>query len=1235
MRSGLVSDIGCLDERFNSGPLYDDDYCKRICDAGHRILIAGDVFVYRANETALPHTDDPDSDLPFLEQKNREYFLHKWIPQSESRAQTMKNPLVSVIMATKDGETTIPIAIRSVLAQTYENFELIVVNDGGREIRPIIDKFDDPRIKYMRLEENRGKSYAYNYAIDRAGGEVIAYLDDDDRWNADHLEVTVRELVKFESRMLVYTDYIQIDCKVNQSGVQVPIKKEMKRLKNARYDPVDQGNFIPNFAIVHKKSLFDIERYDERLDFLEDWDAIRRFSKHAYFIHVSKATGEYWINVQGATRNFSILVDKNESATYKYITAKYCITRNQVLLDLYNADNLAGSSEWAAASNIYKNILETDPEYIPALEGHAKCLYNLQQYHKCSKILDQAISCDRNNYAMYVLQGNVLMSHNDFTKAKTWLEFALIVNNDAAALNLLQICYKNLDKKNTSELIKAQIQKKQTEDACAPDQQPPLGESEGDKAELGRLLKIYHTKRPDLQKAFPEVKNRNYVRLLEWVISDDPTDSHKVELRKYKNYYELLLYSLRLSEKNSSLTAKLQEAEASLPDSLKTIQEKDAFIAEIQGDKAELGRQVDALEGDKAELGRQVDALEGDKAELGRQVDALQKELESTKSGFGFRVTMYCGSKIDKLKEARNTASASRRVIRSEGIGAFMHHIREKIRRREFTVAASEIRPSDAEPTRVSDVQDECDSFRYRPRISVLMPTYNTKVAWLDLAISSLRNQAYQDWELCIADDASSHKTKNRIRFWSDRDPRIKVVWSDAHQGISGATNSALGIATGEYVLLLDHDDELGGNAMYEIVKSLNADRTIDMIYSDEDKIDRQGNFVEPFYKPDFSYHLLLSMNYLPHACVMRKSVLDQVGGFDSAYDGAQDYDLFLRIIEKTRRVHHIPKVLYHWRKSPGSGAENALAKDHIYERGNAALQSHLRRMGTDAKSSIGRGHGLYRIDYRISGTPSVDILIPTRQISFLKKCVGSIIEKSTWKNYRLWALVNGKTDYATVRIHDSSCSELMPITGKDGLIGPDLPYNWSRMNNIGAKHTSAPYIVFLNDDTEIISPDWIEQMLQLCQLDNVGVVGSMLIYPNNILQHAGDYITPNVTGDHCFNGMRPDSFEVNGLAQVVRETSAVTSACYMVPREVFERLDGYDESLRNYDDYDFCLRLNESGLVVLYTPYARSYHHESPTRPQINDKSMLSRLKQNHPWATRDRFFRYEWKDMYGRLSK
>jgi len=589
--------------------------------------------------------------------------------------------------------------------------------------------------------------------------------------------------------------------------------------------------------------------------------------------------------------------------------------------------------------------------------------------------------------------------------------------------------------------------------------------------------------------------------------------------------------------------------------------------------------------------------------------------------------------------EFKNIVLTSFRIILNQGFRSFLGHAQKKIKRREFRIVKfTQYTFHQLNDFEIYNIIKEIKNLNYKPRFSVLMPVYNPNPQWLKAAINSVINQLYWNWELCICDDGSTvTETRKILQEYLKIDTRIKVIFSNTNEGISKATNKALTLATGEFVALLDHDDELTIDALYEAAKALNADQNIDFIYSDEDKISADGEYVEPFLKPDFSMEMLRSMNYLIHLAIIRRTLVELVGGFNNKFDGAQDFDLFFRILEKTDRVHHIRKILYHWRKSPISGAYDPLAKPWIYERGKSAIEKHLERLGIEATVKIGYGWGLYKVDYKINGEPAVDIIIPTRKISLFKKCIKSLKENTTYQNYNVWAVINGNSDYEIIQIKSRHGDELERfVDKKTGLIGPRLVYNWSRMNNLAVSFTNSQYIIFMNDDVEIITKDWIENLLQYAQFDHVGAVGIMLLYKDtNTIQHAGDFISEIGTGDHCFNGMASNSFEINGLAQVVRECSAVTSACMMVKRDIFKKIGGFDENLRNFDDYDFCLRLREAGYSIIYTPYAKAYHHESPTRPQVHDDKTLDYLLKKHKPTRYDPFYRYEWINMYNKIRR
>ena len=634
---------------------------------------------------------------------------------------------------------------------------------------------------------------------------------------------------------------------------------------------------------------------------------------------------------------------------------------------------------------------------------------------------------------------------------------------------------------------------------------------------------------------------------------------------------------------------------------------------------------------------------------LSHELSQDRTEVLAIRDSFGYKVVRFCGARIDRLLpegtrrgEFRKVVVTSLSVITEQGIRSYLYQAWEKIRQREIRI----IEPVSThgmftETVRLSQedvdrMKREIASMASRPIISVITPVYNTDPRWLRICLDSVLRQVYPEWELCLADDVSDKaEIREILQEYASKDQRIKLKLLEKHVGIAAASNEALGLASGDFVAFLDHDDELTQDAIFEVARAVSLNPDVDFIYSDEDKVDERG-YTEPFFKPDFSLHTLRSQNYLIHLAAVRRGLVVNVNGLDSEFDGAQDYDLFFRVLERTQRVYHIRKILYHWRKSSFSGAKNALAKPWIYEKGKLAVQRHLTRSGYKATVEMGKGSGLYKVNYQIQDAPVVDILIPTRKISEVKECLTSLLNKTTWKNRRIFAIINGKKDYEVVELKGAFCEELDSFTDHEtGLIGPQLPYNWSRMNNRAMSATFSPYVIFLNDDTRIISKDWIQNMLQFTQLEEVGAVGAMLLYPDGTIQHAGDYVTETGLPNHCFNGMGCNSFEVNGLAQSIRETSTVTSACMMVRRNVFQELGGFDEKLRNFDDFDFCLRLREKGYKIIYTPYAKALHLEGPTRPQVLGGNIRHYLSKKHPLARSDPFYRYEYTAMYHKQTK
>ncbi len=493
----------------------------------------------------------------------------------------------------------------------------------------------------------------------------------------------------------------------------------------------------------------------------------------------------------------------------------------------------------------------------------------------------------------------------------------------------------------------------------------------------------------------------------------------------------------------------------------------------------------------------------------------------------------------------------------------------------------------------------EVESLAYHPRISIVTPVYDTDPTWLTACIESVLRQAYPDWELCLCDDGSRSKATQGVLRQYEADPRIHVTYLASNGGISAASNAALATATGEFVAFLDHDDELSADALHEIVRCLNEHPDADMIYSDEDKIDPTGERCDPYFKPDWSPELFLSCMYTCHLMAVRASLIKDLGGFRLGYEGAQDYDLVLRLMERTSRIHHIPKILYHWRKLERSVASSGTAKPWALDAGERALQDYATRMNLDATVSAGSGAGLYRVRYRIVGRPLVSIVIPTaggaiqvggQRKDLLVSCIRSVVEKTAYENYELIVADDGW-------LPASMLAFLETVPHKRVSYRDPGPFNYARKLNFAVSHAKGTQLILFNDDLEVMSGEWLTAMLEHSQREPVGAVGAKLFYPDGRLQHIGIVMGVCGMAAHAFHRHPGSSQGYGASAVVVRDYSAVTAACMMTRRDLYDRLGGFNERFAlDFNDTDYCLRLRAAGYRVVFTPYAQLYHWESAT---------------------------------------
>lgn len=502
--------------------------------------------------------------------------------------------------------------------------------------------------------------------------------------------------------------------------------------------------------------------------------------------------------------------------------------------------------------------------------------------------------------------------------------------------------------------------------------------------------------------------------------------------------------------------------------------------------------------------------------------------------------------------------------------------------------------------------------FDYEPLISVITPAFNTPEKFLRSMIKSVLEQSYGKWELCIADGSMDDGVTYKIlEEYASKDKRIKIKRIGKNRGISGNSNEALALAQGDYIALFDHDDLLTPDALYEVVKAINKTNA-DFIYSDEDKTDEQGkDFFDPAFKPDFSPDYFITNNYLCHFSVIKKKLLDRAGRyFDRRYDGAQDFDLFLRCSEHTKSIMHLPKILYHWRIHSGSAASGPAAKPYTHEAGKRAVQAHLDRCGISAVVLDGPYDlpNVYRIKYAIKGEPLVSIIIPNcNHKKDLQKCLQSIISKNNYSNYEVLVVENNSNEedifayYKKIDGHD----KIRVLYYQD-------EFNYSKINNWATGQAQGEYIVLLNNDVTIISSNWMEEMLVFAQHNDVGAVGAKLLYPDNTVQHGGVIIGAGLVAHHAHLTLAANDPGYAGRAVLVQNLSAVTAALMMLSKKVFEQANGFDENFAvAYNDVDLCLRLRQAGYLIVYNPDVLAYHYESKTRGQDDTLAKRKRAEK------------------------
>ncbi|EXJ15982.1 glycosyltransferase [Imhoffiella purpurea] len=653
-------------------------------------------------------------------------------------------------------------------------------------------------------------------------------------------------------------------------------------------------------------------------------------------------------------------------------------------------------------------------------------------------------------------------------------------------------------------------------------------------------------------------------------------------------------------------------------------QRRASHLAEIHGERARHLEVVESLQeahraerDENAVLSHHVAGLNQSIASLHRSLSwrltaPLRLGLDGARA-FGSGVG-YLGDVVGHGGGLGGTLKLTREVLREEGLRGVLWRLNNVRKLRAAPVPGQEPEGSASQPSnnyglwiqrydRLDEAARErmrgrIETFDPAPLVSVVMPVYEPPVALLDAAIRSVRDQIYPHWELCIADDASPNaEVRALIERHMAEDARVKAVFRAENGHISAASNDALALATGDFIALLDHDDLLAEHALFWVAETIVSRPGVGLIYSDEDKITEDGRRYDPYFKCDLNQELLLAQNMISHLGVYRRRLVEEVGGFRLGFEGSQDYDLALRVLEHldSDQVHHIPRVLYHWRSIAGSTALAVHEKSYATAAARRAVGEHLERLGRDAEVTPAPGAPVYsRVRYALPDPlPSVSILILTRdRADLLETCIGSILSLSTYPDFEILVVDNGSVEPRTKRLFSLLPSDRVRV------IADDRPFNFSALNNVAARAARGEMLCLLNNDIEVLTPDWLEEMVSFAARPDVGCVGARLWYPDGRLQHGGALLGVGGVANHAHLFAARGDFGYFGRAVLHQEFSAVTAACLTIRRSVYEEVGGMDEDLAvAFNDIDFCLRVRQAGYRNLWTPYAELNHHESASR--------------------------------------
>jgi glycosyltransferase involved in cell wall biosynthesis len=1066
-------------------------------------------------------------------------------------------PRVAVVIPSYNHEKFVAEAIQSVLDQTFQDFEIVITDDGSTDntVDEIL-QFDDPRIKFFKFEENQGAVFAFEKCLSNVsdGVEYIANLSSDDIFMPDKLQKQVDFLDDPQNEKYAavfgFAEIIDEDGEIIRDKNH-PYVSIFKQYNRSRYEWLNyfffNGNCLCHPSVLIRKEFYKIDDFDPRYRQLPDFDFWIKLCFKA----------EIFIIPENLIRFRVLKGEKNTSGSGIVNDSRVRFENLQILSNYRNIET------WEIFNKIFSDEIESD-------KTNKDILYNLSQVSMKSAndvVKFFGLTLLFENFQKFRnLNSKEKITYNDLHN-KTWSNQFHIASTDS-----LQLYFDNGSGFSHYEMLERPID-------CQ------LLNLDFDEADFNAVKQVRIV--PGNNKCVISVRKISIVNNIgqETIINNYNSNATYFEENRLFFFLNSPFIEFKLNKHNIvkivlSIYFHVIGNEDILPyldyyynEKLK---ERDKIITETINRKSH----------EVTQKNQEIQQKNQEIQQKNQEIQQKNSEIHYITSRLSYRI-------VNRLSKLR--------------LVLFFYHIAKFILKIPFKLVKKIKKKNSSfsdsysawikhnEPDIKSQKLQKIHTFEYSPLISIIVPIYNTPPKLLKEMIESVLNQTYSKWELCLSVAGDIKQTKKIINTYAKKYKNIKVVYLEENLGIAGNTNKAIELSNGEFIGLLDHDDTIAPFALFEIVRALNVQK-YDVIYSDEDKITYNGKVrKDPAFKPDFSPDYLRGINYICHFLVIRKELGDTIGWFRDGFNGAQDHDLILRLIDETNNIGHVSKILYHWRESENSTSINPNSKPYANESGIKAVKEHLHR--NNIKGDVVNA-GLffhYKINYDIIGNPKVTIIIPNKDnIDILDVCVKSILNKSRYGNYDILIVENNSTETATFEYYNQIKETYSNI---DVITYPD-EFNYSRINNFAARHSSGEYLLFLNNDTEVISNDWIERLLEYTQRSDVGITGSKLYYPDDTIQHGGVIVGIAGSTGHSFLNMPKESYGYSSRLITVQNYSAVTAACMMMRKEVFNEINGFDEQYAiAYNDMDLCLRVREKGYLIVWTPFSELYHHECKTR--------------------------------------